>query len=223
MANDTRPSRRSKDDDESTSSRKKGKGSSSSGSPTTESSGLRRSSRETPSRKQLSSSPSTMRKSDGLEKRTPTSTPVKTKSQIGEKQRMSSPLRRSDRGKKNPTLCYLGSKKFEKGSVSSDVKRTKLQREKSVKQLIMEGKESSGRVKQDRKPIGVKKKRMDAHVDEQLKRPDKLDEVDSSGCGGSVPKQVEDGEDGGEECNDKMHDKMREQLRDDCTEGACVE
>ncbi|GFZ20435.1 ATP-dependent helicase family protein [Actinidia rufa] len=133
MVNDTRSTRRSKDDEITSSTKKaiKSKGSSTSGSPTADTSGLRRSTRGTPSRKQISSSPSTTRKSERLEKRTPTKIPVKRKNEIVEKQKVSIPLRRSDRGKKHLLPSSSGSRKSEKGSDSSDIERKKLKREKS--------------------------------------------------------------------------------------------
>ena len=166
MVNHARSTRTSKNDESTSSTKKaiKSKGSSTSGSPTTDSSGLRRSTRGTPSRKQMGSSPSTTKKSERLEKRTPTITPVKRKSEIVEKQKVSIPLRRSDRGEKHLLSSSSGSKKSEKGSDSSDIKRKKLKREKSMKQLTLESREITGRGKQDPKPVGVKKKRMDART-----------------------------------------------------------
>ena len=108
--------------------------------------------------KQISSSPPTIRMSERLEKRTPTTTPMKRKYEIVEKQRMPSPLRRSDRGKKHLLSSSSGSKKSEKGSDSSDIKTKKLKREKSMKQLTLESREITGRGKQDPKPVGVKKR-----------------------------------------------------------------
>ncbi|XP_028070607.1 helicase protein MOM1-like isoform X2 [Camellia sinensis] len=230
MATDKRSSR-NKDDNESNSPRKKtiiDKDSSTSGSTTPDTTGLRRSTRETPSRKQISSSPSTARKSEWIENRTPMTTPVKRKSEMVEKE-TPSPLRRSDRGKKHLSSSSSGSKKSEGGSGSSDVKLKKLKTEKSVIQLTLEAREISRREKQDPKSVGVKKKRMDARTykslfkqqrrretvpdtDEELERPDKLSQVDSSCCGGSVSKQVEDEEDGS--------DKFLERMGEECTEGA---
>ncbi|KAL7198220.1 hypothetical protein ACSBR2_020685 [Camellia fascicularis] len=236
MANDTQSTCKSKDD-ESNSSKKKpviGKRSSTPGSAVVGTSGLRRSTRETPSRKQISSSPSTTRKSERIEKRTPTATPLKRKLEIVEKKRMPSPLRRSDRGKKHLSWSSSGSKKSEKGSASSDVKRKKLKREKSVKQLTLGAREMSRREKRDPKPVGVNKKRMDARTykslfkhrrrrdiapdfDVEMEKQDKLSQVDSSDCEGSVSKQVDDREDGGDECSESMGKLLRE----GGIEGAC--
>ncbi|KAI7990761.1 Helicase protein MOM1 [Camellia lanceoleosa] len=240
MANDTQSTCKSRDD-ESNSSKKKpviGKRSSTPGSAVVDTSGLRRSTRETPSRKQISSSPSTTRKSERIEKRTPTTTPLKRKLEIVEKKRMPSPLRRSDRGKKHLSWSSSGSKKSEKGSASSDVKRKKLKREKSVKQLTLGAREMSRREKRDPKPVGVNKKRMDARTykslfkhrrrrdiapdfDEEMEKQDKLSQVDSSDCEGSVSKQVDDKEDGGDECSESMGKLLREGgIEEACEAGA---
>ncbi|KAF5937751.1 hypothetical protein HYC85_025257 [Camellia sinensis] len=238
MANDTQSTCKSKDD-ESNSSKKKpvtGKRSSTPGSAVVDTSGLRRSTRETPSRKQISSSPSTTRKSERIEKRTPTATPLKRKLEIVEKKRMPSPLRRSDRGKKHLSWSSSGSKKSEKGSASSDVKRKKLKREKSVKQLTLGAREMSRREKRDPKPVGVNKKRMDARTykslfkhrrrrdiapdfDVEMEKQDKLSQVDSSDCEGSVSKQVDDKEDGGDECSESMGKLLREGGIEEACEG----
>ncbi|KAL7173695.1 hypothetical protein ACSBR2_033030 [Camellia fascicularis] len=237
MATDKRSSSKSKDDNESNSPRKKtiiDKDSSTSGSTTPDTTGLRRSTRETPSRKQISSSPSTARKSEWIENRTPMTTPVKRKSEMVEKE-TPSPLRRSDRGKKHLSWSSSGSKKSEGGSGSSDVKLKKLKREKSVIQLTLEAREISRREKQDPKSVGVKKKRMDARTykslfkqqrrretvpdtDEELERPDKLSQVDSSCCGGSVSKQVEDEEDGSDKFLERMGEECTEAAREGCAE-----
>ncbi|XP_057508879.1 helicase protein MOM1-like isoform X2 [Actinidia eriantha] len=261
MANDTRSSRRSKDD-ESNSSKKSvnGKGLSTSGSALMDTFGLRRSTRETPSQKQtsssplriqirsspsttpsrkqissirsttpsmkqISSSPPTLKISERLEKRTPTTTPMKRKYEIVEKQRMPSPLRRSDRGKKHPSLSSSNSKKLE-GSGSSDARRNKLRTEKNVKQLTLEAREISIREKKQDPKAGVQKKRMDGRTYKssfkqkqsrytdsdlnELERPDKLSQVDSKYCGGRVSKLVEDGEDGDEDCSESIGEESIE-------------
>uniref|UniRef100_A0A5B7AM86 Putative helicase protein MOM1 isoform X1 n=1 Tax=Davidia involucrata TaxID=16924 RepID=A0A5B7AM86_DAVIN len=231
MANDTRSSRKIKDDESNTSKKKhvNGKGSSTSGSATTDTSGLRRSARETSSRKQMISSPSSMRKSERLEKRRPSMPLVKKISERIDKQRMPSPLRRSDRGKKHPLLSSSGSKNSEKGSGSSDMKGKKLKREKSVKQLALGARDVSRNEKQDLKPVGMKKKKMDLRtykalfkpqrrrnalqdIDDELERRDKLSQADSSNGRGSVSKQVEDGEDGDDECSGMVVVEVREDV-----------
>lgn len=113
MANDSRTSRKTKDDDINNSKGRniRGKGSSTSASATTDISGLRRSARETPTKKLLNPSPSSTRKSERLEKQTPVTPPVKRKSERVEKQRMPSPSRRSERGKNHQSPSSSGSKK----------------------------------------------------------------------------------------------------------------
>ncbi|KAF7121226.1 hypothetical protein RHSIM_Rhsim13G0096400 [Rhododendron simsii] len=237
MANDTRSTRRSKDD-ESTSSRKKAVV------ETAGTSGLRRSTRGTPSRDQITTSPSTTRKSGRLESMTPRTPPVKRKSEIVDKHNISSPLRRSDRFKnhrrsdrfkKHQSASSSGTKEIEKGSRSSDVKSNKLKIEKSVKWLTLEGREANGIEKKDPNPVGVKRKKMDARtlrtffqpqrrrdtvpdVVEELERPDKLSPDDTSCCGSCVSKQLGDGEDGTECCGERMQEKQSGKCTEETSE-----
>ncbi|GFS30897.1 hypothetical protein Acr_00g0014640 [Actinidia rufa] len=163
--------------------------------------------------------------SERLEKRTPTTTPMKRKYEIVEKQRMPSPLRRSDRGKKHPSLSSSDSKKLE-GSGSSDARRNKLRTEKNVKLLTLEAREISRREKEQDPKAGVQKKRMDGRTYKssfklkqrrdtdsdlnELERPDKLSQVDSKYCGGRVSKLVDDGEDGDEDCSESIGEESIE-------------
>ncbi|XP_057474494.1 helicase protein MOM1-like isoform X3 [Actinidia eriantha] len=180
----------------------------------------------TPSLKQIISSPPTIRMSECLEKRTLTTTPIKRKYEIVEKQRMPSPLRRFDRGKKHPSLSSANSKKLEEGLGSSDARRNKLRAEKNVKQITLEAREiSRGEKKLDPKP-GVEKKRMDGRNYKsffkqkqrrgtdpdlnELERPDKLSQDGGKYCGGRVSKLVEDGEDEDEDCSESTGEESNE-------------
>ncbi|KAM7260184.1 hypothetical protein ACFE04_015925 [Oxalis oulophora] len=97
--------------------------SSSKGSISSEPSGLRRSGRETSSQNNVISSPQTSRKSDRLEKQMPPTTPpTKRKSDKLDKQDTPSPLRRSERGKKQPASSPAGSKISDRSSSSSGAK-----------------------------------------------------------------------------------------------------
>ncbi|KAF5182778.1 Chromodomain-helicase-dna-binding protein [Thalictrum thalictroides] len=116
MANVTRSTRKFKEDDtNSKGGNVGGKGLSASGSSNSDTSGLRRSARETPVKKQRASSPVSTRKSERIEKRTPLSPPTMRKSEIVEKQRMPSPLRRSERGGNHLSTSSPDSRKSEKG------------------------------------------------------------------------------------------------------------
>ena len=163
MANDSRTSRKTKEDDMNNSKGRniRGKGSSTSATATTDISGLRRSARETPTKKQLNPSTSSTRKSERLEKQTPV-TPVKRKSERVEKQRIPSPSRRSERGKNHQSPSSSGSKKSEKTSYSSDLRHKKQKREKSVKEVTLEARKVSKNEERDFESVQVKKKRMDA-------------------------------------------------------------
>ncbi|CAK9165205.1 unnamed protein product [Ilex paraguariensis] len=237
MANDTRSTRKSKEDESSSSGKRfvSGKGCSTSAFGATNTPGLRRSSRETSSRKQITSSPSSTRKSERLEKRTPTTPPVKKKFERIQKHKMPSPLKRSDRGKKNISSSSSGSKKSDIRSVSSGIKQ-KEKRETNVKKLTMEARKVNKSEKHDLKPVDRKRKRMDARtykslfklqkrditadVDEELERPDKLSQVDGGDDRSSGSKQVDDGDD---ECSGKLEEKLREECVDIASEGSHAE
>ncbi|XP_077252881.1 uncharacterized protein LOC143892273 [Tasmannia lanceolata] len=164
MANVTRSCRKLKDDDKNVSKRKTigvkakaAKVSTISSSAMTDTSGLRRSSRETASKKReisskkqsSSSSPLSIQKSDRLEKQTPLAPSVKRKLDCIEKQSMPSPLRRSERASKHRLLNSSGSKKSEKGSGSLDAKMKNEKREKSGKRVAVD-KSSSGSKKSEK-------------------------------------------------------------------------
>ncbi|KAL3573371.1 hypothetical protein D5086_023984 [Populus alba] len=125
-------------------------------------SGLRRSVREASSKKNVTPSPSSTRKSERLEKQTPTAPPATRKSErLVEKQILSSPLRRSERGKNQSSSSSSGSKKSGKKS-SSSVMKKKQKKEKSVKQL--ETKDVGNDKKHVIKAVLVETKRMDARA-----------------------------------------------------------
>ncbi|EEF32941.1 mom(plant), putative [Ricinus communis] len=109
------------------------------------------SARETPTNRSMSSNPSGTRKSERLEKRTPTPL-VKGKDK---KQSTQSPLRRSERGKKQFSSSSSGSKKSNK-NIGISVMKKKVKKEKSVKQLTFETEEVS------RSKTQVEKKRLNA-------------------------------------------------------------
>lgn len=189
MANDTRSGRKIKDDGNSISKGRHtgGNGVTSSSTESPDTSNLRRSSRETsssmknmisesssskknmtsetpPLKTNVTPSPSSIRKSERIEKRTSTTAPVKRKSERLEKQSEPIPLRRSERGKGPSSSSSSGSKKSDKSLVSSELKQKKEKKEKSVKQLTMETKEvSCESKKQDADRVQVQKRRINAH------------------------------------------------------------
>ncbi|XP_058001369.1 helicase protein MOM1 isoform X3 [Hevea brasiliensis] len=169
MANDTKSSRKVKDDENSNSKGVAGKPSTSSGAETPNTSGLRRSVRETPLKKSTSPSPPSTRKSERLEKRTPTPS-VNRNSERVEKHSTPSPLRRSERGKQQSSSSSSGSKKSNKSS-SLSVTKKKLKKERSVKQLTHETIEVSKSKGQVNKVVQVGKKRLDARAYRALFKP----------------------------------------------------
>ncbi|KAJ4977738.1 hypothetical protein NE237_008518 [Protea cynaroides] len=215
--------RKVKETDSNSSKRKQvgGKGSTTSGSATTVSLGLRRSTRES-SKKQSLPSTSSTRKSERLEKRTPATTPTKRKFERVEKQRMPSPLRKSERSEKNHSSSS-GSKKSGKGLSSPEMKNKKEKREKNGKQQMMDVRERSRNEKQQPKSSRVilKKKRLDARsyrallkppsriskrpdVRQRLKREDKQSQVESDHTGVSGSKVVEED---GDDCSERREEE----------------
>ncbi|KAF6167820.1 hypothetical protein GIB67_027598 [Kingdonia uniflora] len=168
MATVTRSSRKLKDDDINNSKKQTGiKDASTSGSTTTDTSGLRRSTRETPTKKQKTSSSSSTRKSERIEKRAPPTPPTclgKRKSERVEKQIMASPSRTSDKGEKTSSLSSSASKKSKKNS-SMD---TKISKDPKLKSGIEPTHSAVGRDKNLKdNPISVrakKKTRLDART-----------------------------------------------------------
>lgn len=159
MAHDTRSSRKIKDDENNNSNggQISSKGLSTSGSGASDTSGLRRSSRETSLKKNITLSPSSTRKSERLEKKMPETPLFKRKSERFEKKLTPSPLRRSDRAK-NHSSTSSGSKRSDKSSGSSLAKRKTEKKEKSVKELTLGTREVSKSEKQNVGPCHGKNK-----------------------------------------------------------------
>ncbi|XP_009618970.1 helicase protein MOM1-like isoform X3 [Nicotiana tomentosiformis] len=191
MASETRSGRKNKHTESNKSKNKQSdKGSISSGSGKTDS--LRKSVRET---KQADSIPSSTRKSERLEKQLPSMPAVKKKSGVIEKQNTPSPLRRSDRGKKDTPSSLSRSSYVGRGPDSSSVKK-KEPKEKSVKELIMDFESVSTGRENGATSVGLKRKIMDARsykalfkmqrkrstaaeIIDKLERPKKSSRVDS--------------------------------------------
>ncbi|KAM7483824.1 hypothetical protein LguiB_008407 [Lonicera macranthoides] len=151
MANDSRPGRKIKDEENNTPQKKL----------TTDTLALRRSTREFSSRKQTTSSPSHMRKSERLENRVSTNSLVSKESERVENQVLPTPLRRSDRGKKQTSSNSSGSKKSGKGSGTSDIKRKKgFVKDKIAKQLTLESTKIKKIERRDSELVGRKRKIM---------------------------------------------------------------
>lgn len=164
MGNGTRSSQRAKDGENYNERMKqdseKGK---ISPSPTeSDTTGVRRSARETPSKKIIPSS-SSARKSERLEKGTPPSPVVSKKSERVEQKNMPSPLRRSGRARSQSSTP---SDSKSSGSLNSK------QKQKSVKQVTLEAKEVNQNEEHDPETLQVKVKRMDARMYRSLfKKP----------------------------------------------------
>lgn len=204
-------------------------------------SSLRRSTRGTPIKEQITLTSSameapkgkasklidssSMKKSESVKKRD-TSPPVKRKLEVleGEK-KSSSPLRRSDRGNKNPTLPYSDSNNNAKVTASPDVKMKKLGKDKSAKDLSVEAMKTSEEAKTVERPNGRIRKTRNAHtymalyapqmsrgVVPGLKRAEKLSQNDKA-CSRGV---LGDGENGAKECSEKIEEECAE---NDCEAG----
>lgn len=108
--------------------------------------------------RQTTASPQSTRKSKRLEKEMPPLTPpVKRKSERLWKCNTPSPLRRSDRGKKDLPSCSSGSKQSAKEPSLSELKRKK---ERTLIQVTMESKKAELELE----AVGMKRKKMNART-----------------------------------------------------------
>lgn len=185
-------SRKAKDDGDNDlkGSQNRGKKSVNSGAATAEASGVRRSPRETVSKKNMTPpSSSGTRKSERLEKQTAnldSMTPSgKRKSERIEKKKKKKnviPLRRSDRGKMPFSSTSSDSKRSDKCLDLLNTKRKKEKKKKSVKQLTT-GTVEDNKIEREVEQANEKqKKRLDACAYKALfrKQPKKVDETGNS-------------------------------------------
>ncbi|PQQ19204.1 helicase protein MOM1 isoform X1 [Prunus yedoensis var. nudiflora] len=224
MAHDTRSSRKIKDDENNNSNggQISSKGLSTSGSGASDTSGLRRSSRETSLKKNITLSPSSTRKSERLEKKMPETPLFKRKSERFEKKLIPSPLRRSDRAK-NHSSTSSGSKRSDKSSGSSLAKRKTEKKEKSVKELTLGTREVSKSEKQNVGPCHGKNKIRNARAyktlftkhrkklqardhSEKQSRQNKVSQGGSNACGSEIEGLGKGVEELNEEFVGRVHD-----------------
>ncbi|KAF7805613.1 helicase protein MOM1-like isoform X1 [Senna tora] len=172
MANTTSSSRRVKVDENNNRRCVSEMGPTNSSSPVSDAAGLRRSARETLSKKTTPSPLPSPQKSEQLGKRKSLSPVVRRKSERFEKKNIPSPLRRSKRTMNNSTLASLDVKSMG----SSISKQKKLKKQKSVKQLTFEAKGVSENEELDAEASPVKNKRMNAReYRAMLKKKPKID------------------------------------------------
>ncbi|KAK8679012.1 hypothetical protein V6N13_144484 [Hibiscus sabdariffa] len=189
MANNTRSSSRKAKDDENNDlkgSQNSGKKSVNWGAATAAASGVRRSPRETLSKKSTTPpSSSGTRKSERLEKQTSIlnsmTPPAKRKTERVEKTKIkknASPLRRSERAKLSSSASS-GSKRSDKSLDALNVKRKREKKDKCVKQLTMETIEVN-KIEEDVQSEETQKKRMNGRSYKALfkKQPKKVDGTD---------------------------------------------
>ncbi|KVI00190.1 Chromo domain/shadow, partial [Cynara cardunculus var. scolymus] len=174
MTNDDRLTRNRKLKDEGNTKSKKKNASPPSISGSADASGLRRSGRETSS-KQATTSPSSARKSERIEKQASPSSPlIKKKSENIVKQMAGSPLRRSDRGKKQFSPGSSGSKKLAEIPASSNIKSKKEKIPSSSKESVGDANEDNKDERQDPDVGGRKRKRMTARGYKALFKPQRI-------------------------------------------------
>lgn len=178
MANSTRSSQTAKDEENSNGrvTRNSEKGKIKSHPNVSDTTGVRKSPRETSSKK-INASSSSSRKSEQVEMRT-LSTPApaaRRKSERVEKKKTPSPLTRSGRTSSHSSSSPSDSKSS--GSLGSRQKRKK---EKSVKQLTFEAKEVNENEEHDLGTSQIKIKRMDARMYRSIFRQQKKGNI--AGC-----------------------------------------
>ncbi|KAL7127241.1 hypothetical protein ABFS83_14G242600 [Erythranthe nasuta] len=233
MVSDTRSARRSKEEADDSSTKKKVNFRKDPSTRSTDVSGAR-SARETSSsrpttpnpKSRAMTSPQIMRKSKRLDKGLPALTPpMKRKSERLEKHNTPSPVRRSDRGKKNLASNASGSKQPAKELSSSGSKRRK---EKTLIELTTESKKSEV----DLEAVGNKKRKMmDGRSfrslfkkqrikdivldgDGDLEGRDKLSDVCSGNSKGVDSKTIGNDEDISDECNRGVVGNLRDESID---------
>uniref|UniRef100_A0A6N2M9C0 MOM1 alpha-helical domain-containing protein n=1 Tax=Salix viminalis TaxID=40686 RepID=A0A6N2M9C0_SALVM len=168
MGNDTKASRKGKDEvSNDIRGTNIGSRSSSSLGAANDTCGLRKSTRETSSKKNMTPSPSSSRKSERIEKQTPPTIPPATRKseRLVEKQSLSTPSRRPERGKNQSPSSSPGSKKSGK-SLGSSIAKEKHKKVKSVKQLETEEVGNSDKLVIKTVQVGIK--RMDARAYREL-------------------------------------------------------
>ncbi|KAL7615548.1 hypothetical protein Lser_V15G02487 [Lactuca serriola] len=140
-------------------------------------SGLRRSGRETPSKKQATASPSSnARRSERIENHaTPSSSPIKKKQDKIEEQMGPSPLRRSDRSKKQVSPDSSGSKKLTEVTASQNIKKKEIiasssKEDQDAEDVSVDNKNE----RQDPDVGGRKRKRMTVRGYKALFKPQRL-------------------------------------------------
>ncbi|TKY48545.1 Helicase protein MOM1 [Spatholobus suberectus] len=203
MVNGTRSSHRAKDENNNNGRMMQNgeKGKIKSRPNVSDATGLRRSPRETSSKK-IIPSPSSTSKSGRLEKRAPPTPAVNRKSERVEKKEMPSPLRRSERTRSHSSASASDSKSS--GSSSSAHKPKK---EKSVRQLTLEAKEVNENEEHDLGTPQVKVKRMTARMyrslfelpKEESKRINKSNQEGGNNSGGKI-----------DECSKGSHSDCKE-------------
>lgn len=114
------------------------------------------------------SGPLSTRKSERLEKRTPPTTPVLRQSERLVNQGAPSPLRRSDRSKKNFSSSTSGSNQSGKNVSSVDTGKGKEKKENSIKQLAVGSQRLIASEKYEQGSVSSKRKRMDARIYKSL-------------------------------------------------------
>ncbi|CAN4120274.1 unnamed protein product [Withania somnifera] len=134
-----------------------------------------RSSVKETSSKQMDLSHASKRKSERLEKRTPSMPPSKKKSVVLEQQNAPSPLRRSERCSTSSRSKYFG-----RESGSSSIKEEK--REKIVKKLTMESESVSTSKKNATTPDDLKRKNMDGGTYKLSFKKQKKEDTASDAC-----------------------------------------
>lgn len=147
--------------------------------------GLRRSGRETPSKKQATASPSSnARRSGWIENHTiPIPSPIKKKPDKTEEHVGPSPLRRSDRSKKQLPPDSSGSKKLVEVSPSSNRKSKKEKTESSSQQdsvdVSVDNTSDTKTEKQDPDVGGRKRKRMTVRGYKALFKPQRVRRIEA--------------------------------------------
>ncbi|XP_019052887.1 PREDICTED: uncharacterized protein LOC104595051 isoform X5 [Nelumbo nucifera] len=176
---------------------------------TTDTSALRRLTKQLPSKKKTVLISAITQKSEGLEKQILPTAPVKRRAERVEKKKMPSPVRKSDGNEKQCSLSSSESKKTRNGFSTLDTKREK-KGDRCGKKLLFDVREQSSR-SEELTHVSLRKKRLDARsyralISSQSSLAKELRDGNNIGTRDSI-----EGKEGAEECTELKGEEQRKQ------------
>ncbi|XP_010253915.1 PREDICTED: uncharacterized protein LOC104595051 isoform X2 [Nelumbo nucifera] len=175
---------------------------------TTDTSALRRLTKQLPSKKKTVLISAITQKSEGLEKQILPTAPVKRRAERVEKKKMPSPVRKSDGNEKQCSLSSSESKKTRNGFSTLDTKREK-KGDRCGKKLLFDVREQSSR-SEELTHVSLRKKRLDARSYRALISSQSSLAKELNGNNIGTRDSIE-GKEGAEECTELKGEEQRKQ------------